>query len=48
MQNKQQELEALQKKHIHDLWNDDLEALLAALTKQEEQDEADRQSHKNK
>lgn len=46
MDKKRQELEALRKRHIYDLWSNDLDDFLAALEKYEEQEEKDRRAHK--
>ena len=42
MRKSRQEREDLAKRHHHDLWRDDLDALEAVLTKHEAQEEADR------
>jgi len=45
METKKQEYEVLFNKHIHSLWNEDLDQFLAELTKYEEQEERDRLAH---
>ena len=42
MQNKKEEHDALEKKPIFQLWEEDLDAFLASLTEYEEQEEKDR------
>jgi len=46
MNKKKDEHDQLSATHIHTLWGEDLDALLAALGKQEEEDERDRLAHK--
>lgn len=45
---KKEEYDELERTHIYQLWNRDLDNLLEALEKQEALDEKDRLAHKNK
>lgn len=48
MKSRKDDHDELEASHIHTLWERDLDALLVALTKQEELDERDRLAHKGK
>jgi len=45
MEAKKKERDALEARHIHELWSEDLDALLETLDKVEEKEEADRLAH---
>ena len=45
MNEKKKTYDELEAKHIHDLWQDDLNDLLETLDKVEEKEEADRLAH---